>query len=41
MLKATANNAIGFAFQLAIDAICPQISGVIKDMRRRFSSSIR
>jgi conjugative transfer pilus assembly protein TraH len=35
MLKATANNAIGFAFQLAIDAISPQISGVIKDMAQK------
>ncbi|PHR20230.1 MAG: conjugal transfer protein TraH [Sphingopyxis sp.] len=35
MLKATANNAIGFAFQLAIDAISPQISGVIKDMSQK------
>ena len=35
MLKATANNAIGFAFQLAIEAISPQISGVIKDMSQK------
>lgn len=35
MLKATANNAIGFAFQLAIDAISPQISGIIKDMSQK------
>lgn len=35
MLKATANNAVGFAFQLAIDAISPQISGVIKDMSQK------
>ncbi|MFV3537544.1 conjugal transfer protein TraH, partial [Mycobacterium tuberculosis] len=27
MLKATANNAIGFAFQLAIDSISAQIGG--------------
>ncbi len=33
MLKAIANNAIGFAFQLAIESISPQISGVIKDMQ--------
>jgi conjugative transfer pilus assembly protein TraH len=35
MLKATANNAVGFAFQLAIEAISPQISGVIKDMAQK------
>lgn len=35
MLKATANNAVGFAFQLAIDSISPQISGVIKDMSQK------
>ena len=35
MLKATANNAVGFAFQLAIDAISPQVSGVIKDMSQK------
>jgi conjugative transfer pilus assembly protein TraH len=35
MLKATANNAIGFAFQLAIDSISAQIGGVMKDMSQR------
>ena len=35
MLKATANNAIGFAFQLAIDSISAQIGGVMKDMAQR------
>ncbi|MDR6790123.1 conjugative transfer pilus assembly protein TraH [Sphingomonas sp. BE138] len=34
-LKATANNAIGFAFQLAIDSISAQIGGVMKDMSQR------
>ena len=35
MLKATANNAVGFAFQLAIDSISAQIGGVMKDMAQR------
>ncbi|WP_298808023.1 conjugal transfer protein TraH [uncultured Sphingomonas sp.] len=35
MLKTTANNAIGFAFQLAIDSISAQIGGVMKDMSQR------
>ena len=35
MLKATANNAIGFAFQLAIDSISAQIGGVMKYMSQR------
>ena len=35
MLKATANNAIGFAFQLAIDSISAEIGGVMKDMAHR------
>ena len=34
-LKATANNAIGFAFQLAIDSISAQIGGVMKDMSHK------
>lgn len=34
-LKATANNAIGFAFQLAIDFISAQIGGVMKDMSHK------
>jgi len=34
-LKATANNAIGFAFQLAIDSISAQIGGVMKDMAHK------
>ena len=33
MLKAVANNAIGFAFKLAIDSISPQIGGVIDEMQ--------
>lgn len=33
MLKATANNALGFAFQLAIESISPQIGGVINKMQ--------
>jgi len=35
MLKATANNAIGFAFQLAIDSISAQIGTNMKDMSQR------
>lgn len=35
MLKATANNAVGFAFQLAIDSISAEIGGVMKDMAHR------
>ncbi|MEY2927358.1 MAG: hypothetical protein RL367_1835 [Pseudomonadota bacterium] len=34
MLKAVANNAIGFAFKLAIDSISPQIGGVIDQMHK-------
>lgn len=37
-LKATANNAIGFAFQLAIDSISAQIGGVMKDMSHKIQS---
>ena len=37
-LKATANNAIGFAFQLAIDSISAQIGGVMKDMAHKIQS---
>jgi hypothetical protein len=33
MLKAVANNAVGFAFKLAIDSISPQIGGVIDQMQ--------
>lgn len=33
MMKAIANNAIGFAFKLAIDAISPQIGGVMDRMQ--------
>lgn len=35
MLKATANNALGFAFQLAIKAISPQISATIEEMAQK------
>lgn len=35
LMKATANNAIGYAFQLAIDSISPSIGGVMKDMSQR------
>ena len=35
MLKATANNAIGFAFKLAIDSISPQISKVMDELAQK------
>ncbi|MBX9663565.1 MULTISPECIES: conjugal transfer protein TraH [Sphingomonadaceae] len=35
MLKATANNALGFAFQLAIKSISPQISATIEEMAQK------
>ena len=34
-MKAVANNAIGYAFQLAIDSISAEIGGVMKDMSQR------
>jgi conjugative transfer pilus assembly protein TraH len=33
MMKAIANNALGFAFQLAIEAISPQIAKTMNDLR--------
>jgi conjugative transfer pilus assembly protein TraH len=35
MMKATANNAIGFAFKLAIDAVSPQISKVMEELSQK------
>lgn len=35
MLKATANNAVGFAFKLAIDSISPQISKVMEELAQK------
>ncbi|GGD82092.1 conjugal transfer protein TraH [Croceicoccus mobilis] len=35
MMKAVANNALGFAFQLAIKSISPQISNVIEEMSQK------
>lgn len=35
MFKATANNALGFAFKLAIDSISPQISKVMEDLSQK------
>jgi conjugative transfer pilus assembly protein TraH len=35
MLKATANNALGFAFQLAIKSISPQISSTIEEFAQK------
>lgn len=34
MLKATANNALGFAFKLAIDAVSPEISKVMAEFQQ-------
>lgn len=34
MLKATANNALGFAFKLAIDSVSPQISKVMSEFQQ-------
>ena len=33
LLKSIANNAVGFAFQLAIDTLCPECGQVMKDLR--------
>ena len=35
MLKATANNALGFAFQLAIKSISPQIAATIEEISQK------
>lgn len=35
MFKAVANNALGFAFKLAIDSISPQISKVMEDLSQK------
>ena len=35
MLKAVANNAVGFAFKLAIDSISPQISKVMEELAQK------
>ena len=35
MMKATANNALGFAFQLAIKSISPQIAATIEEMAQK------
>lgn len=34
LLKAIANNALGFAFQLAIDTLCPECGKVMEQMRQ-------
>jgi len=34
LLKAIANNAVGFAFKLAIDTVCPECSKVMEEMRQ-------
>lgn len=34
LLKATANNAVGFAFKLAIDTLCPECGKIMEEMRQ-------
>lgn len=34
LMKAVANNAVGFAFKLAIDTVCPECSKVMEEMRQ-------
>lgn len=35
LLKAVANNAVGFAFQLAVDTVCPECGSVMKDFAQK------
>ena len=35
MLKAVANNAVGFAFKLAIDTVCPECSKVMDELAQK------
>ena len=35
MLKATANNAIGFAFSLAIDTVCPECNKIMQEFSQK------
>lgn len=34
LMKAVANNAVGFAFKLALDTVCPECGAVIEQMRQ-------
>lgn len=34
LMKATANNAVGFAFKLAIDTVCPECGKIMEEMRQ-------
>jgi conjugative transfer pilus assembly protein TraH len=34
LLKSVANNAVGFAFKLAIDTVCPECSKIMEEMRQ-------
>ena len=34
LLKAVANNAVGFAFKLAIDTVCPECGKIMEEMRQ-------
>ena len=34
LLKSIANNAVGFAFKLAIDTVCPECSKVMEEMKQ-------
>ena len=35
MLKATANNAVGFAFSLAIDTVCPECNKIMQEFSQK------
>ena len=35
MLKATANNAVGFAFSLAIDTVCPECNKIMQEFAQK------
>ena len=35
LLKAIANNAVGFAFSLAIDTVCPECSKIMPNLRKK------
>ena len=35
MLKAVANNAVGFAFSLAIDTVCPECSKIMQEFSQK------
>src|SRR3546814_7952867 len=35
LLKAVANNAVGFAFSLAIDTVCPECSKIMQEFSQK------